>query len=161
MEQVGQTMGYEVVFVEWVGTGRHRRLRIFIDHPEGVALNDCTRMSPILSNALDAAEQDPDQPILQKLLATPYVLEVSSPGLDRPLGKLEHFRRFMGSKVTVRTRTAVEVGSNQKTFHGTIESVADDAADGRGTITLRMNDSGALVRIDLGVIKRANLVYEA
>src|SRR5688572_12190043 len=83
VEPVARAMGYEVVLLEWLGGRGGRVARIYLDHPNGVSLDDCTRMSRIFSNALDAAEADPQMPALAALLAQPYTLEVSSPGLDR------------------------------------------------------------------------------
>jgi ribosome maturation factor RimP len=120
-------------------------------------------MSPIISNALDAAEADAAQPALQKILAAPYTLEVSSPGLDRPLSRRTDFERFSGQRVKVQTTGPVEPDSNQRNFHGRIEAVdADDGNpddDRAGTLTLRADD-GNLHTIFLALIRKANLVYE-
>lgn len=163
VEPVLASLGYELVHLEWSGSGRHRRLQVFVDHPEGFGLDDCTRLSPILSTALDAAEADAQTPELGRLLQAAYTLEVSSPGLDRPLSRLSHFRRFIGSRATVRTRAPVEAGSNQKTFHGRITAARPDPQqpenDRMGVVELAADD-GPLHHISLAQIRRANLVYE-
>ncbi|MCA9636163.1 MAG: ribosome maturation factor RimP [Myxococcales bacterium] len=96
LAETAALLGYEILLVEWAGTGRGRILRIYLDHPDGVTLDDCTRMGRVLSDALDAAEADPAQPALAALLGQPYNLEVSSPGIDRPIQKLSDFARFVG-----------------------------------------------------------------
>lgn len=164
VEGAARAMGYEVVLLEWLGGRGGRVARIYLDHPNGVSLDDCTRMSRIFSNALDAAEADPETPALAALLAQPYTLEVSSPGVDRPLVRLSHFARAVGSRAVVRTRAPIVAGSDQKTFHGHIVGTEVDAAhptdDRRGTVRLRALDGDTVHAIALTDIRRANLVYE-
>ncbi len=164
VEPVARAMGYEVVLLEWLGGRGGRIARIYLDHPNGISLDDCTRMSRIFSNALDAAEADPQMPALAALLAQPYTLEVSSPGVDRPLVRLSHFARCVGGRAVVRTRTPLVPGSDQKTFHGHIVGTEVDPAqpedDRRGTVLLRALDSDTIHPISLANVKRANLVYE-
>lgn len=185
---VVESMGYELVHTEFTGSGKHRRLSVFLDlpapdpaqgddppassgEPQGISLDDCTKMSPIISSTLDAAEADPDASAVARVLKAPYVLEVSSPGLDRPLSKLSHFRRYMGGLAKVTTFSPLDAGSKQKNFNGRIEDVqpAPHAPedDRSGTVTLldpdaKTDSSGAGGRyvISLDQIRRANLVYE-
>jgi ribosome maturation factor RimP len=163
IEPVVETMGYELVHLEWAGSGS-RRLRIYVDHPEGVGLDDCARLSPIISNALDAAEGDPDARGLAAVLAQSYVLEVSSPGLDRPLSRRRQFERFVGCRATIRTTEPLEPESKQKTFHVELQGVESDpgAPDDqhRGTVVVRVPDDGSIHRIPLELVRRANLVPE-
>lgn len=163
VEPVLVSMGYELVHLEWSASGRHRRLQVFVDHPDGIGLDDCARLSPILSASLDAAEADPQTPEVAELLREPYVLEVSSPGLDRPLSRLSHFKRFMGRRATVRTREPVIPDSNQKTFHGRITAATADPQrahlDRSGVVEL-VSDEGFHHHIPLTLIRRANLVFE-
>ncbi len=105
-------------------------LRVYIDHPGGVDLGLCERVTNHLRDLLES-----------------WSLEVSSPGADRPLTKLEHFRRFMGRRVRVRTREAIE---GQRSFTGTLT-----AADER---RLRIDAGVHEVEIPLPVIRRSNLV---
>lgn len=170
LEPVVALLGYEVVLVEWAGSGRGRVLRVYLDHPGGVSLDDCAKMSRIVGDALDAAEADPEAGALAALLGQPYNLEVSSPGLDRPLVRRSHFARFVGSRVVVRTHRPIDGESNQKTFHGILEGAEPTAPgepghttpddDRSGVVLLRDADSGSLRRIPLSAIRRANLVYE-
>lgn len=165
VEPVARAMGFEVVLLEWAGARGGRVVRVYLDHPKGVSLDDCTRMSGVLSNALDAAEADPATPELAALLAQPYTLEVSSPGVDRPLVRLSHFARFVGGRAVVRTFHPLpgQGGGDQRTFHGRIVGTevdpADPADDRRGTVLLRSLDSDTIYKISLADIRRANLVY--
>ncbi|HWX46380.1 MAG TPA: hypothetical protein VNY52_13810, partial [Solirubrobacteraceae bacterium] len=77
----------EVLLAEVVSSPAHPTLRVFIDHPDGVTLALCERVTGVLSQ-----------------LRERYTLEVSSPGIERPLTKPEHFRRFVGRRARVRTR---------------------------------------------------------
>ena len=110
----------------------HDRLRLFIDHPEGVDLALCEQVTTHLRDLLET-----------------YSLEVSSPGLDRPLTKPEHFRRFLGRRVRVRTRDAIEGRSN---FTGTLT-----AADERSVC---VDPGSGVVEIPLDRVRRSNLVPE-
>jgi ribosome maturation factor RimP len=105
-------------------------LRLYIDHPDGVNLALCERAT--------------DQ--LRDLLET-WSLEVSSPGTDRPLTKPEHFRRFMGRRVRVRTREAIE---GQRSFTGTLTG-ADEGG-------VRIQASEGEVEIPHSRIRRSNLI---
>jgi ribosome maturation factor RimP len=107
-------------------------LRLYIDHPDGVDLELCERVTNKLRDLL-----------------TRYSLEVSSPGLDRPLTKPEHYRRFRGRRVRVRTREPI---GGRRNFTGTIADVDDSA--------VRVEDSGDEFEIPLTHVHRSNLVPE-
>jgi len=98
IEPVVVALGYELVAVEYRRGTRSSLLRLYIDGPDGVGLEDCTRVSHQVSGVLDVEEP----------IAGPYTLEVSSPGLDRLLVKPEDFRRFAGQLVKVRLHALVE-----------------------------------------------------
>ena len=119
----------EVLLVEPAGAGR---LRLFIDHPKGVDLALCERVTRQLSDLLEQ-----------------YALEVSSPGPARPLVKPEHFRRFLGRRVKVRTRSEHE---GRKSFTGELVGATDDQ------VTVAADDG--VVSIPYGDINRSNLVEE-
>ena len=104
-------LGYELYDLALTGTGRHTTLRVRIDRPEGVTLDDCERVSKSLSALLDQA--DP--------LPTRYDLEVSSPGAERPLRNLEEYRRFVGKRANVRYR----VGDSEQVAEGRLTAVSD------------------------------------
>ena len=161
---VTAAVGYETILVEWFGAGRARGLRIFIDHPKGVTLGDCTRLSPIIDNALAAAEASPQGHPVAPLLAQPYTLEVSSPGIERPLTKRHHFERFREHRVKIRTLAPLAPESTQRTFHGIIDHTEPDPRhptdEREGTVYLQPLEGGSVIAIDLTKIRRANLVYE-
>lgn len=115
LEPVVNSMGYEFVGLEYVGQGRHSILRVYIDSENGVSVDDCAKVSRQLSAVLDV--EDP--------ISGEYSLEVSSPGLDRPLFKLKHYEQFIGQEVKFKTlRPQLENG--QRKFRGTIDSVEND-----------------------------------
>ncbi|MCX4244632.1 ribosome maturation factor RimP [Paraliomyxa miuraensis] len=176
LEPVLHTLGFELVHVEWSVSGRHRKLQVFIDHPDGVDLDDCARCSPILGNALDASEvadaadpagasaSGPYSGELARLLEAPYVLEVSSPGLERPLSRRSHFARYLGRLCKLRVFSPLGSGDSQRNFNGRIEAVTPDPQrpndDRSGTVTLRDPDGGHEHQIPLDRVRRARLVYE-
>ncbi|MTW21525.1 ribosome maturation factor RimP [Allochromatium palmeri] len=96
--RVIEPLGYELVGVEYFQKGGGATLRIYIDHEHGITLDDCTAVSHQFSGVLDVEDPISDQ----------YDLEVSSPGLDRPLVFAEHFERFAGSRVRLRLAEKVE-----------------------------------------------------
>ena len=119
----------EVLLVEPAGAGR---LRLFIDHPKGVDLALCERVTRQLTELLEQ-----------------YSLEVSSPGPARPLVKPDHFRRFVGRRVKVRTRSDHE---GRKSFVGELVGATDDQ------VTVAADDG--VVSIPYSDINRSNLVEE-
>ncbi|MEJ2108836.1 MAG: ribosome maturation factor RimP [Acidobacteriota bacterium] len=137
-EQVAASMGMEVVLVEIKGSGNRSTLRTFIDRPEGISLDDCERFSKRFSVLLDVEDWIPFS----------YTLEVSSPGINRPLVKESDFKRFCGKNVKVRTQVPVE---GQKNFKGTIAKVTD------GRIEIEITP-GKTVEIALMDIEKANLI---
>jgi ribosome maturation factor RimP len=130
----------EVLLAEIVGGST---LRVFIDHPDGVTLGLCERVTHALPE-----------------LRERYALEVSSPGVERPLSKPQHFRRYLGRRARVRTRGDVyrdgEAGERRRTsFTGELVGASDDAvtiaADG---------DPPSLVAIPYAEIQRSNLIED-
>ncbi len=139
IEPAVTALGYELVGVEYIGGGRRGLLRVYIDRPDGITLDDCQSVSYQVSGVLDV--EDPIQ--------GQYSLEVSSPGLDRPLFQAADFERFAGHQV--RVRTAAPVGGRRK-FKGTLLGL--DA----GQVVLRVDDDE--VRLPLEQIDQARLVPE-
>jgi ribosome maturation factor RimP len=107
--------GLELVDVEMGGPGGRQTLRIFIDKAGGISLEDCTSVSRAVSAALD----------VEDFIDGTYDLEVSSPGLDRPLRTPEHFEKFKGSKVRVKTFGPIPECENRKTFIGELVGFAE------------------------------------
>jgi ribosome maturation factor RimP len=131
--------GLELVDVEIGGGGGRQTLRLLIDKAGGVSLDDCTAVSRAVSVALDV--EDPIQGA--------YDLEVSSPGLDRPLRKPEHFQQFVGSKVRVKTFGPVPECENRKTFVGILKSYEDGA--------VVVDVDGKVFRIPYTQVTKANV----
>lgn len=133
-------LGYELVGVEYMPQGKHSLLRVYIDKADGVDVNDCQQASQQISGVLDV-----DEPIKGQ-----YTLEVSSPGMDRPLFTAEHYRRFVGEQAEVRLHTAID---GRRRFTGSIAGVEND------TVLLEL-EQGQQVKLPLVDIDKANLKPE-
>lgn len=132
-------LGFEVWGVEFIASGKYSILRIYIDSENGISADNCESVSHQVSSILDV--EDP--------ITSAYTLEVSSPGVERPLFELEHFHRFLGFDVRLRLFRAVE---NSRKFSGTIKEVKGE------TIILATNINE--VEIDISLIDKANLVAD-
>lgn len=110
---VAAEQNMEIVDVEWRREGRGAVLRIYLDKEGGPTVDDLSRVSRQLSDLLDV--HDP--------VAGPYLLEVSSPGINRLLKRPEHFQRFIGKRVRVRTRDMIE---GRRSFLGVLREVKED-----------------------------------
>ena len=108
------TLGLELADVVCVGQGSRSVVRVFIDKPEGVTLDDCERAHKALGPALDVADPFPHA----------YTLEVSSPGLDRPFKRIQDYRRAIGKRVTLKLREPL---AGQWRLVGTLAGVTDDS----------------------------------
>ena len=108
-----ERLGYELSDLEVRLGGKSGVIRLFIDHPNGIGVDDCEKVSSAVSALLDVEDPIPDH----------YDLEVSSPGWNRKLRKVEHFQRFAGETVKVEMRFPI---AGRKRFHGTLLS-SDDA----------------------------------
>jgi ribosome maturation factor RimP len=159
-ERVAGSSGLEVADLEVLGSGKHRTLRVFIDrpgaapsanHPDGVTHEDCSAFSREYGTIIDVEDAVP---------GGSYVLEVSSPGLDRKLTKAADFERFRGHRVKLMTREPV---NDNRHFEGRLESfengklLLDLSAARRKK---RPKDGAESVEIELGNVEKANLVPE-
>ena len=113
LEPTIERLGYELSDLEVRLGGRNGVVRVFIDHAGGIGLADCEKVSLAVSALLDVEDPLPGQ----------YNLEVSSPGLDRKLTKVEHFQRFTGETVKVQMRFPI---AGRKRFRGTLVSSSDE-----------------------------------
>lgn len=129
-------MGYELVDLQAANGGR--MLRLFIDKAGGIGVEDCAAVSRQLSRVLEVEGIDYER------------LEVSSPGLDRPLRRSDDFARFVGHKADVRMRTAD--ASGRRRFVGVLRGVQGGAVD--------VEVDGKTVRLALDDLERARLVPE-
>ncbi len=159
-ERVAASSGLEIVEIEFLGGGKARMLRVFLDKPAagtdplaGVTHEDCANFSREFGTILDVEDVMPGS----------YTLEVSSPGLDRKLIKAADFNRFIGSRVKLTTRQPV--GSNRH-LEGRLESFQD----GRLMLDLSVAShksrkkmgaaAGEKIEIDFANVEKANLVPE-
>jgi ribosome maturation factor RimP len=140
-----ESLGMELVDIEFARAGRDGVLRLFIDKEGGVTLDDCADVSRELSAILDVEDVIPGH----------YSLEVSSPGLDRPLKKPADYERFVGCLVKVRTYEALpdDAGNKRKTFIGQLLGLAD------GNVAMKLSE-GPSASIPLEKIAKANLEFE-
>ena len=151
-ERVAASSGLEIVNVELRGGGKARMLRIVIDKPAGVTHEDCVNVSREVSTILDVEDA---------VSGGSYLLEVSSPGLDRELFKPADYERFTGSLVKLTTRQSV---NGNRHFEGRLESFRN----GRLTLELSkppkkgkpVESAEAKLEIELANVEKANLVPE-
>lgn len=137
-----ERQGYELVSVEFRKGTRSSMLRLLVDKPGGgISLDDLEKLSPVLGDLLDVYD-----PIEGR-----YTLEVASPGLNRPLRKLEHFEAVRGKRVRIRTHQAHD---GQKSFCGRLVSV------GPGGVDIEDESSRRTVTIGFNEIKGANFEYD-
>jgi len=159
-DRVAASSGLEVIEVEFLGGGKARMLRVFLDKPAagndpmaGVTHEDCANFSREFGTILDVEDVMPGS----------YTLEVSSPGLDRKLMRAADFTRFTGSRLKLMTRQPV---NNNRHFEGRLESFEN----GRLTLDLsvashksrkKMGDAaGKKIEIEFANVEKANLVPE-
>jgi ribosome maturation factor RimP len=133
-----ESMGFELVGVEFKG-GQHALLRLYIDAEDGVSVDDCALVSHQVSGLLDVEDPIPGQ----------YDLEVSSPGLDRPLFRAEDYARFAGQRVRVRTDVPV---LGRRNFSGLLQGLEGDQ--------VIVEVDGEAYALPLDQIEQARLVPE-
>jgi len=130
-------LGYEFVGIEYLSQGKHSILRVYIDSDDGITLDDCSKLSHQISGLLD----------VEDVIQGHFNLEVSSPGLDRPLFTLEHFQRFIGSEIKINLSMPVE---NRRKLTGRLCSVDEKE--------IVLNVDNADIRLHFDNIEKANLV---
>ena len=140
LQSLLKSMELELFDVQFRREGHGWVLRVFIDSEEGVTLEHCTNVSRELGRYLD----------VEDLIDNAYHLEVSSPGLERPLRSFNDFIRYRGKKARVKVHEAID---GEKIFEGIIEEVAYDA---EGLINLKLND-GRAIQFTFEKINKARL----
>ncbi len=140
-----ESMGIELVELEFRKEGPGMIVRLFIDKPGGIMLDDCSAVSRELSELLDVEEIVPCE----------YNLEVSSPGLNRPLTKPADYERYAGKLVKIRTYEMVadDAGNRRKTFLGELIGLKDDL------LSIRLKE-GQFASIPFDKVAKANLEFE-
>ena len=137
LEPVVESLDCQLWGLEYFSQGRHSTVRLYIDKPGGVMLEDCEKVSRQVSSVLDV--EDP--------ITGEYSLEVSSPGVDRPLYTLEHFTAYIGEQVSIRLRSAFD---GRRKFTGLLSGIED------GDVKVVVGDDEFLLPIDS--IEKANIV---
>ncbi|HEJ4389551.1 TPA: ribosome maturation factor RimP [Pseudomonas aeruginosa] len=134
---VVEALGYECWGVEFISQGRHSVLRVYIDRPEGILIDDCEAVSRQVSGILDV--EDP--------ISGEYTLEMSSPGMDRPLFTLEQFAKHAGEQVKIRLRSPYE---GRRNYQGILRGVEEQ------DVVVLVDDHEYLLPIDS--IDKANII---
>jgi len=134
-------LGYELVGIEHLPMGKHTVLRIYIDASDGITVSDCSRVSHQVSGVLEVEEPIKGQ----------FTLEVSSPGIDRPLFSFEQFEQFVGSKVKLKLYHAIE---GKRKITGLIESVEGE------DINIKDADSDSVFQLQIDDIDKANIIAD-
>lgn len=130
-------LGYELVDIEYIKGGNNWYLRVYIDKPEGITIDDCQRASEVISDKLDEVDPIPHN----------YFLEVSSPGIDRPLKKDKDFEKYKGHKVDVKLYKPIK---GIKNFTGELVGLED------GNILIKIDDNIVSFKKDeVAVVKLA------
>ena len=138
VKSVVAPMGYELVGCEMLSQGRSGSIfRVYIDHENGITVDDCSAVSHQLSGVFDV--EDP--------ISGNYHLEISSPGMDRPLFEAEHFDRFVGAEISLRL---VMANNGRKKFKGLLQGRDDDI--------ISVLVDGQEMKFALENIDKANLV---
>ena len=136
-----QGVGYELVGIEHLPMGKSSVLRIYIDSPDGITVTDCSRVSHQVSGVLDVEEPIKGQ----------FTLEVSSPGIDRPLFSLEQFAQFVGSKVKLKLYHAIE---GKRKITGVIDSVEGE------DIIVKEVDTDDSIQLQMDDVDKANIISD-
>ncbi|MDO4182778.1 MAG: ribosome maturation factor RimP [Coriobacteriia bacterium] len=137
LEPLALQHGVEVITVEVVGAKKAPTVRVYIDTAEGVSFDQLAAAQVWVNQVMDELDPFPGA----------YNLEVSSPGIDRPLRTLEHFRRFVGEQAVVKTTGPLD---GRSSFTGELESASEDGVS--------MQVDGQQVVIPLDAIKKAHVV---
>lgn len=139
LDPILEEMGFELVDVQFLSKQGRWVLQVFIDTEGGVTIDDCARVSGEIGDLIDVRD----------IIEHEYVLEVSSPGINRPLKKPKDFHWACGRKVKIQTREPLE---GRKNFTGTLERVDGDV--------IYLNVDGREVSLTMEGLEKANLVYE-
>ena len=132
-----EALGFELLGLELAQAGRHSTLRIYIDHADGINVDNCAEVSRQVSAILDV--EDP--------ITNEYNLEVSSPGVDRPLFKPEHYKKAQGEEIRLRTKLPQD---GRRNFKGDLVTVEGDM------LTLSIDNKDVLVM--LSNVEKANII---
>lgn len=138
LEPVAETEGFELVEVEYRREAPGWVLRLFIDHSDGVTVERCAKMSRLMGDLMDVHD----------LIPSSYHLEVSSPGLNRPLRKLRHYQQQVGRVIELRTHRPVD---HRRNFKGILQAAEEDH--------IQLDCEGRVYDIQLAEVEKARLRY--
>lgn len=138
LEPAVAAVGCELVGIEYLPNGKQSLLRVYIDKTEGVTVDDCSAVSYQVSGLLDVEDPVPGH----------YTLEVSSPGLDRPLFQARDFERFAGQEVKIRMRFPID---GQRNFRGLLQGLQEQQVVIEG-------QDGKRVNLPLDQVEQARLI---
>lgn len=138
IEPTVEALGLQLWGIEHVPSGQYSLLRIYLDSAEGIGIEDCEKVSRQVSAILDVEDPIPGE----------YTLEVSSPGMDRPLFTAEQFASYVGSQVRLKLRTGVE---GRRKFRGVLTEVTGQR------LVVAIDDEH--FDIDHSDVEKANLIY--
>ena len=137
LEPAARAAGYELLGCEFISQGKHSVLRVYIDQAAGITIDDCEIASRQISAVLDV--EDP--------IKSEYCLEVSSPGLERPLFTIAHYQRAQGQQAMVNLHTPL---AGRRKLRGVIEKISNQQ--------VVLNDAGETFTVSLDNIIKAHLV---
>lgn len=137
-----RVFGCELLGCELVSQGKQQIFRIYIDNANGITSDDCLQVSRQVNAMLDV-----ENPIQGR-----YILEVSSPGIDRPLFELAHYQKYIGSRIKIKLRSMI---NQRRQYKGILLKVAQES------IYLLMDDQAQEIVLPFSSIEKANLIGEA
>ena len=132
-------IGYELAGCEYIAQGRNTILKIFIDKDQGINLDDCKEVLKFVNPLLD----------VEDIIQGKYNLEISSPGANRPLSSIQHFKKYINNTVLVKMGTPI---NGRRNFKGELLSVTESS------VKMLVDDKNVVLEFDL--IDKANLVRE-
>jgi ribosome maturation factor RimP len=138
---LASSMGYELIGVEMLPQGGQVVFRLYVDSPNGITVDDCSKVSHQVSALFDVEE-----PVQGR-----YILEVSSPGIDRPLFELDQYRKQVGNRIKVKLYVPID---QRRQFKGILKRVEGDV------IVLQVEDSDQEISLPYSAIEKANVIGE-
>jgi ribosome maturation factor RimP len=140
-EEITKSNNFELVHIELVQDGKNFVLRLYLDKEGGITIEDCKLISRQMSYELD----------VEDLIPHAYTLEVSSPGIDRIMGKIDDYQKFAGEEIVIRLKQAFE---NRKKYRGKLIGITDDNAN----VIVQVDNKEYIIPYSL--VKKANLKRE-
>ena len=130
--------GYELVDLEYIRHGSQQTIKLFIDNPNGIGIDDCVAVNQVVQEVMDS----------EGTISEPYTIEVSSPGIFRKLKTADHYKTFIGQRINVRLQQKIQ---GIKSAVGKLEECTDKG------IRLKLETGGSELAIPFSLISKANL----